>query len=191
MELRESINYINDMLVKEFGKHEDNRPNFRVVFSDDQFEKRWTDKTDEGFDLIQPEVRLLPKYRQYIKQRYILERLVPVMGESDLVEKTSYEPAWVFQDRFQNYLPPYFEGCKFVIESIFAKIDSAGSHVKYRDKNVSPEERAADIQKVQDELFGNETDTGDHLAYGTGIVSAGDGNQKETVTPVVESKLVH
>lgn len=180
MELRETIEFINENLIKEFGRHSDNRPNFRVVFSDDQFEKRWTNKTDDGFDLIHPEVRLLPKYRQYIQQRYILERLVPVMGETDLVEKTSYEPAWVFQDRFQNYLPPYFEGCKFVIESLYEKMGKSG-HVKYKDPDVSPEYRQAQIQKVQDELFGNETEVGDHLAYGTGIVSAGDGNQKETI----------
>lgn len=169
MELREPIEEINENLVRMFGRHSDDRPNFRVVWSEDQFEQRWTDRTDEGFELIHPEVRLLPKYRQYIRARFILERLIPVVGETDLVEKTSYEPAWVFQDRFQNYLPPYFEGCKFVIESIFSKIDSAGSHVKYKDKNVSPEERALAIQKVQDDLFGNETNVGDHLAYGTGV----------------------
>jgi len=180
MELRESIESINYKLEKNFGKHMDNRPNFRVVWSEDQFEKRWTSFTDDGFELINLEVRELPKYKQYIEARYILERLVPVTGETDLVEKTSYEPAWVFQDRFQNYLPPFYDGCVFVIDSLHEKMGYRG-HVKYKDPNVSEEQRMANVQKVQDELFGNETDVGDHLAYGTGV----------TVAKESESKLVH
>lgn len=172
MELRESIEHINYKLEREYGRHSDGRPNFRVVFSEDQFENRLTNFTDEGFELINPEVRLLPKYKQYITARYILERLVPVRGETDLTVNESYEPAWVFQDRNQNYLPPFFEGCRYVIDSIMEKAGVAG-HVKYKDPLASPEERAANLQRVQDDLFGNETDTGDHLAYGTGVVVPG------------------
>ncbi len=169
MELRETIESINYKLEKEFGRYLDDRPNFRVVFSEDQYEKRLTDFTDEGFELIHPEVRLLPKYKQFIHEKYILERLVPISGETDLVSKISYEPAWVFQDKDGNYLPPFFEGCKFVIESIFAAIGKANTHVKYRDPNITEEARRANILKVQAELFGNETDIGDKLAYGEAV----------------------
>lgn len=177
MELREPIEDINKKLLDKYGKYTDGRPNFRVVFSDDQFEKRWTDFTDDGFQLLQPEVRELPKYRQYIRHRYILERLIPVVGESDLTTKTSYEPAWVFQDKNQNYLPPFFDGCVLIIDSILERAGHTG-HVKYKDSNVSVEEREANLKKVENELFGNETNVGDHLAYGTGVV-------------VPENKLIH
>jgi hypothetical protein len=173
MELRESIESINKKLVENYGTEFGDAPRFRVVFSEDQYEKRWTDHTDEGFELLYPEVRLLPKYKQYIKEKYILERLIPVVGETDLLTKTSYEPAWVFQDKHGNYLPPFYEGCKHVIESMFYAIQRAGAFAKYKDKNVSPEERLAEIKKVEDELFGNETDVCDHLADGTGIVVPG------------------
>ena len=68
-----------------------------------------------------------------------------------------------------RYLPPFFEGCKFVIESIFAAIGKANTHVKYRDPNITEEARRANILKVQAELFGNETDIGDKLAYGEAV----------------------
>jgi len=176
MELRESIESINDKLLEEFGIELScgNQPRFRVVFSEDQYEKRLTNFTDEGFELITPEVRLLPKYKQWVREKYILERLVPIVGETDLVSKISYEPAWVFQDKHGNYLPPFFEGCKHIIESMFQAIGQKNTFVKYKDKNVSPEERAAKLKQVEDELFGNETDVGDHLAYGTGIVVPGN-----------------
>ncbi len=174
MELREEIEFINKRLLDEFGKESNNEPRFRVVFSDDQYEKRLTDFTDEGFELIHPEVRLLPKYKQWVREKYILERLVPVVGETDLTTKVSYEPAWVFQDKHGNYLPPFFDGCKHVIESMYAAIGRKDTFTKYKDKNISAEEKAAELKKVEDQLFGNETIVGDHLAYGTGVSMAQD-----------------
>jgi len=188
MELREPIDKINYWLVKEFGREFNGQPRWRVVFSDDEFEKRWTQNTDEGFELLFPEVRLLPKYRQHIRQRYILERLVPIIGETDLTEPISYEPAWVFQDRHGNYLPPWFDGCKFVIESIYSAIDKAGNHVKYKDPHATEEERLERIAKMERELFGNETDVGDHLAYGTGVVNEFEA-ETETKTPETPEKV--
>lgn len=176
MELRETIESINEKLLIEYGIEINcgNQPRFRVVFSEDQYEKRWTNFTDEGFELLQPEVRLLPKYKQYIREKYILERLVPVAGETDLTSKISYEPAWVFQDRNGNYLPPFFDGCKHVIESLYSAIHGAGSFTRYKDKNISPEEHLSHIKKVEEQLFGNESDVTDHLAYGTGVVVPGN-----------------
>lgn len=174
MELRESITSINEKLLLNYGTEFGGSPKFRVVFSEDQYEKRKTEFTDDGFQLIHPEVRELPKYKQWIKEKYILERLVPVGVETDLVTKVSYEPAWVFQDKHGNYLPPFYEGCKFVIESMFAVMDKANTHTRYKDKNVSPEERAAELKKVEDQLFGNETNLTDDLHTGAGIVVPGN-----------------
>lgn len=176
MELREPIEDINRKLLDEYGveMHAAGEPKFRVVFSEDQYERRLTEFTDEGFQLLHPEVRLLPKYKQWINQKYVLERLVPVADGSDLVTKVSYEPAWVFQDKHGNYLPPFFEGCRHVIESLMSKIEGSNTFTRYKDKNVPPEERLAEIQKVEDQLFGNESNVTDHLAAGTGIVIPGN-----------------
>lgn len=189
MELREEISWINEQLIKEFGLEFNKEPRWRVVFSEDQIEKRWTDRTNEGFELLYPEVRELPKYRQYIRQRYILERLVPVTQGSDLTTKISYEPAWVFQDRYQNYLPPFFEGCKYVIEAIYSQINKQGTHAKYKDPNATIEDRQAAIEKMELELFGNETDTTDALAYGSGVVNPGINSEKTEETPVETGKV--
>ena len=51
MELRESIESINKKLLEEYGTEFTTSPRFRVVFSEDQYEKRLTDFTDEGFEL--------------------------------------------------------------------------------------------------------------------------------------------
>lgn len=191
MELRESIESINERLLLEYGTEFGNSPRFRVVFSEDQYEKRWTNFTDEGFELVQPEVRLLPKYKQWVHEKYILERLVPITGETDLLTKVGYEPCWVFQDKHGNYLPPFFEGCKLIADSLYAVIDKAGTFTKYKDKNVTPEERLAEIKKVENELFGNETDVGDALAYGTGVTVPGLDEVIKVTKDNTHTKLVH
>lgn len=173
MELREDIDRINAKLIEEFGYELGGRPRFRIVFSEDEYEKRLTEYTDEGFLLAIPEVRLLPKYKQWIHQKYILERLVPIPDNSELVEKVAYEPAWVFQDKHGNYLPPFFDGCKLIIESMYQAMGKANTFARYKDKNISKEEHLAHIKKVEQDLFGNETAVGDALAYKTGIVVPG------------------
>ncbi len=169
MLLRESIESINKKLLEEFGTEFGSSPRFRIVFSEDEYEKRLTNCTDEGLELITPEVKLLPKYKQWIKEKYILERLIPIVGETDLLTKVSYEPCWVFQSSKGSYLPPFYDGCKLVIDSLMEKTGHKG-HVKYKDKNTSKEERLAEIQKVEDQLFGNETNLTDDLHYGSGVV---------------------
>lgn len=173
MELREPIEDINKKLLDDYGTEFGNAPKFRVVFSEDQFEKRWSSYTDEGFQLLEPEVREFPKYKQWIQGKYILERLIPIVGETDLTTKINYEPAWVFQDKKGNYLPPFFDGCKLIIDSMFELI-GVGGHAKYKDPNVTKEARLEQIKKVEEELFGNETEVGDHLAYKTGVSVPGD-----------------
>lgn len=169
MELRESIESINKSLLDEYGTEFGNSPKFRVVFSEDQYEKRLTNFTDEGLELIIPEVRLLPKYKQHIRARYILERLIPIVGETDLVVKVSYEPAWVFQDKDGKYLPPFYEGCQLIIDSIYSAMGRKGTFTKYKDKNVSEEERLIHLKKVEDDLFGNESAMTDNLHSGSGV----------------------
>lgn len=179
MELRETIESINYKLEKEYGKAFNEQPNFRVVFSEDQFEKRLTNYSDTGFELLVPEVRLLPKYRQYIHAKYVLERLIPVVGETDLMTQISYEPAWVFQDKDGGYLPPFFDGCRLVIDSLYAQMDRHSGFVRYKDESVSPEARKQKLLDVQKELFGDETEVGDALAYGYGVT---DFNPKTSFT---------
>lgn len=184
MELHESIEHINNQLIAEFGREliASDLPRFRVVFANDQFEKRIMTHTDEGFELIHPEVRLVPKYL-YARNKYILERLIPIVGETDLTAKVSYEPAWTFEDTNGNYLPPRFDVCKFVVEALYSQINSAGCFTKYKDPTVEPEFRKQELEKMEKFLFGNETPTGDALAYGYGVTNPADKQhfEKETV----------
>lgn len=170
MELAEPIDRINEELKREFGVAFDGKPNFRVIFADDQLEKRWVQHTKEGFELLNPIVEERPKYKQMDQYRgkYILERYVPVPQPTDLTTKVSYEPAWVFRDKDGNYLPPRFDACKFVIDSILEVTGKPG-HSKYRDPKMSEDDRQAEIAKMLEYLCLDETEVGDALHHGYGV----------------------
>ena len=174
MELVEPIDYINEQLEKLYGRepYADDRPRFRVVFSGDQFEKRWTQQTKDGFDLLYPEVRELPKYRHYIQAKYVLERLVPIdQSQTDLTVLVGYEPAHVFMDSKQNYLPPRLDMCCVAIDALLTLSGQKPGTKKYNDPEIDPEYRSKEVDKMVKEIFGNETDTGDALAYQQGVVN--------------------
>lgn len=173
MNLPETLEYINYHLKKEYGMQFDDRQTWRVVFAADQTEKRKMYTTDEGLDLMYPEVREVKKYQHIKPDRYVLERLVPVTGETDIVTKLSYEPVWTWEDRHGNYLPPYWDACKFLIDGILEKQANPKSHAKYKDPEFSPGYREKMIADMEYKLFGDETPIGDALAHGDGISYAG------------------
>ena len=170
MLLIEKIEDINKWLSRDYPHHSDGRPLFRVVWSEDQFEKRWVTHTDSGFELLNPVVKEVPKYRQYIQGRYILERIVTIIPgvETDLVEREPYEVMWVFQDRHGEYLPPRYDACKIVIEQVYENM-TRGVPVKKED----PEAYEKRIKHMEDILFGDESPVTDALHYKEGVVVPG------------------
>jgi hypothetical protein len=198
MELTEPIESINKQLVSLFGIDSDTgRPMFRVVSSWDQYEKRYTNVTKDGFQLLNPEVVELPKYDQRdldYKDCYILERLVvvPAFHHNEMVEVMSYEPLWVFRgkDRMGNDVPvpPKTDACKMVIDTMYAALGKK-SLVKYVDPESNSmeaiQEKQKRVDKLVEELFGDEsallgrTITGEAVAY-TG--------EPKIITPVINDK---
>lgn len=168
MQLVEPLEEINKKLVREYHLFEDGRPRFRVVWANDQLERRWTSHTPEGWPLLYPEVKELPKY-QHCWERYVLEQL-SIVPETDkeLTEKTSYEPLWVFEDRHNAYLPPRFEVCKIVIDQMYTNL-GVRKPISKEDSEESLLKIRKELDRVEQLLYGNETPVGDALAYGWGV----------------------
>ncbi len=170
----ESVEILNERLLKNYGKVE-HLVQWRIVYSEDQFEKRFTDYTNEGFQLLFPVVREMPKYRQWITNKYILERVMPVsdIDAQQLLGKYSYEPVWVFEDAKGNALPPKWEAITLVISSVYQASARAVGR-RYIDPDENSEEalelKRLRIARIQEELFGNETEVGDALAHKQAIV---------------------
>lgn len=180
----ENLETINQFLADNFGiDTDDSEPIWRVVWSDDQREMRETLHTDSGIELLSPEVRELPKY-PWIKHAYVLERrvVVPDINLKELpATKKSYEPIWVFLDRNGIPLRPTIQAAKFVVDTVYAA-QGKSSMAKYKDPEagLSPEEsydrQQARIDKIQEELFGDESSLGGetHKASGSAIIMPGN-----------------
>ena len=161
-------------------------PIFRVVWSEDQVEKRHGTFVDyvpntEIYLRTVTEVREVPKYKQWIHGRHILERLVvvPEVNRAELpASKISYEPLWVFRKGDDNeteegYLPPALDKCQFIIDSVLSaqivyKMMITGSESKdrmplerYKDPDSSPEAHIENtksrINSLMEELYGDES----------------------------------
>lgn len=141
------------------------QPIWRISWSDSETEKRRMDHTPEGIHLLHPQVFEVKKY-PYIRAKYVLERLVlvPEVNEKDLpTQKLSYEPMWVYEN------PPTMYGTKFIIDTIYAAIQQKPGLKKYMDPDATEETRQARIKQLHEEMFGNETNVGDALAYKEGV----------------------
>ena len=167
----ESIVSLNQRLIDYYGIDTvSTRPIFRIVWANDQVEKRMMDTLDSGIQLLYPQVREVKKY-SYLRDIYILERLVlvPNFQQKELADvKLSYEPIWAFQDEHGNPLPPKWEPIKLIVDTLYAAMGKK-SLAKYVDPE-NAETRELNVQKLQNELFGNETEVGDALRYKEGIV---------------------
>src|SRR5690348_16564919 len=137
----ESVETLNNRLLEYFGKFND-QPKWRVVWSEDQFEKRLTHYTDEGFQLLTPRMVELPKYKQWIHNKYVLEKLcvVPDGQKHELVTNLSYEPMWVFEDSIGNPLPPKWEAINLIVQNTENNLFVNHTYPKYHDPESSPDE---------------------------------------------------
>jgi len=177
----ETVETLNTRLVEHFGIDSDtSRPMFRIVWAPEQTEKRLMEVTDSGMLLLTPEVREVRKY-PFFKNMYVLERLVvvPEMQQKELADvKLSYEPIWTYKDAHDNPMVPRWDVTKIVIDVLYAAMGKKSLH-KYVDPESTEEGREAKISGIQEELFGNETDVTDALAYKTGVVVPHNFQKKE------------
>ena len=175
------LELFNKQLADLFGiDTASNQAMFRVVWSDDQFEKRETEYTDGGILLLRPEVRLLPKY-QWIKARYILEHLVaiPIVNAEELpCAKTSYELIWMFEDGKGEFLPPHIEASKWIINTMLSAVkrhkDGLTPIKKYVDAEYSQEaslnEKEKRITELTEALFGEQSSLGGSTKTGESVI---------------------
>jgi hypothetical protein len=169
MELAEPIESINQRLKDRYGIETDSSlPIWRVVWANDQLEKRLMECSPTGIALIHPMVFEVKKYM--VQDRFILERLVLVPEENQKElggVKKSYEPLWVFESAQKEYLPPRTDACQFIIDLVLAAISQTPGSMK---KYVEVDDKEERLAKLTEELFGNETEVSDALTYKSGVI---------------------
>ncbi len=178
----QTVEEINKQLIDLFGIETDSTlPIWRVIYSDDQYEFRhgtYDDYTPNRlFIRTVTEVRYVPKYKQWIQHKYILERLVMV-SDVNILElpavKKSYEPIWTFEDKNGNALPPRLDACQFIINTVYAAQYGTHNLKKYHDpewcQEAELETRKKRIDSLVEELFGEQSSLEGTTVTGESII---------------------
>lgn len=171
----DNINYINRRLLDRYGYIFD-MPRFRLVYSDDVWENRFSKYTKEGIELIHPEVQLRKKY-QHIRDKYVIEQLleVPKGVETDLIEKISYEPLHTFMDKNGNPLIPIWIACRFLLDNLLDNQRLRKYYVSMRDSTeLMKQEEEDELKAIEESLFGDDTKISEDLHHGSGIIVPGN-----------------
>ena len=131
---KSQLGSLNKSLRNSFGFDIRNRPLLRIVWSNDEIEKRFGPfEVYYGHIYLRTEtgVREVLKY-EYIQDRWILERLFPNNTEATgIIGDTTYEPIYVFQDKNENYLEPNLRVCQFIVHSLLHPLTNK---LRYRDE---------------------------------------------------------
>lgn len=155
MEITEPVESINIQLKDLYGQDTlSGLPIWRVSWSETQTEKQLVNITENGVQLLYPEVREVKKYLGFIKDKYILERLVLVEGINAKMlptQKTSYEPVWIFETQNGVYLPPKMEVCQIVIDHVYNAQGKKNNLDKYVNPNTL-EETKKRLDNIVEEL---------------------------------------
>lgn len=167
------VQLINQALEKKY-KTIDNRPLYRIVWSDKQFENRlgiYRDFTESGLFIREiKEVRLTKKYN-YIKERWIFEKWGPgnltANPETPDAVNGDYIPVYVFEDKDGNFLPVTQKVVDFIIATLEgrAQKDDPKDMRYFEDK---------EVQNMEDSLmdhpnFRTSGPTRDSVAYDKGL----------------------
>jgi hypothetical protein len=170
----EKIEVLNQRLIDYYGMDTvTGQAMFRIVWANDETEKRLVYELESGVELLYPMVMEVKKY-PYLKNLHVLERLVVVPDEQqkDLpANKLSYEPIWAYRSDDNRPLYPIWKATKFIVDTLYAALGKKSLAKYVEDEKYTTEEGREDrISELQSELFENETEVGDALAYEEGIV---------------------
>lgn len=120
------------------------QPLYRIIWSDNELEKRiGTFKDYFGGIFIREvrEARLVPKYN-YISERWVLERWIPpeLCYNPELPDSQwgSFEPIYVFQDKYGKALPFSERVVHFII------------NLAEKQTKITPEERKAEYDAKEE-----------------------------------------
>ena len=173
------IEIINKWLKNQFGSDLRRRPWFRVVWSENETEKRtgvFNDFTESGLFIGQFRgLREVKKYGNPIyKDRWILEKLIYGINNKeiwgDVARDGTYEPIWVFRGPGDTYQKPTIKAVDFLVHSLL------GKKPKLTQKDVDYEEEQSlekEIQETQDKMDEGGGVVASHLRTGTAVVVPG------------------
>lgn len=177
----EPLDVINKRLQDEFGSLDGVKPNYRLSWSEDQFENRLGEypRFDNSGNYLGTVTgyQFVSKYKQWMPHQWVLEMLIPVPAHNnELTSKLTYEPLHGFINAYTGKpIDPTYRAIQFMIKNLQSqaakknKIEYKDPLIDQCDPKIAFEVNEARVNSLISELFGNENDTTDALAYKEGV----------------------
>lgn len=177
----EDIKSINKYLESSYGLSLDNKPKFRVIWSEDLFEVR---KGLFSPGATMEEIRKVPKY-SYIKDKYILEVYTLAFpetfgkalrhSEDIIMSGDRYEPLRVFQTKKNVPLDPQRDICKIICDRFIELINRPeGQRLTNRiATHDDVEAMKKEVRKFEDILNMSDSDMLQKFKWGEAIALPG------------------
>ena len=124
MSLPQDIKNINKQLITLEGRAFNNKPWFRISWSENQSENRVGTFNDFYGEIFIRQFTGMREVRKYdgpdFKDRWILEKLIFIDNPElwDSYAGGSYEPIWVFRDADGEYQKPTLKTVNFIIHTL-------------------------------------------------------------------------
>lgn len=142
---------VNKKLKELYGTDDEFRAIFRVVWSDEQVEKRFGTFSNWYGPIFISEYKgmdVVKKY-PYIKHRWVLEKLMFAMTDEVIgldLNNRSYEPVYTFEDKFGRELPVEWWAVEMIVKRLLGVM--SGTVEKMRESDVEAAEDAAHAKEV-------------------------------------------
>lgn len=162
----ELVKIINKYLERTYGRALDNKPKFRLVWSEDLLETR--KGLFSEFQVFES-IEKVKKYT-YFRDRWVLEVYTHAFPEQFggalahsrdvILDGDHYEPLRVFQKRDGTYLPPDMEVCKIICDGFIELINRPAARrltAKQADYN-DVQEMKQETEKFFDILNSDDSD---------------------------------
>jgi hypothetical protein len=137
------ILFLNGKLKEVYGLTIDGRNRFRIVWSENCFEKRMN-----PFGKIEE----LKKY-SYLDKRYIFEVYTPEAKANPEILSDGYEPFYVFQDKHGKYLEPVWWACEVAVK-LWIQAKNVAEHrlTAQQMESIEKEKEAKEVETFKDSL---------------------------------------
>jgi hypothetical protein len=168
------VRNINKWLKNNYGKDLLSRPIFRLVWSEDEIEKRAGTFEDYYVPIYMGAFRGVREVKKYAnpiyKERYILEKLIFGIDNKeiwgDTVRDGIYEPIWVFRGPGDTFQMPTYKTVAFVLRMLLGEKERRNQKMEDSDDESAMAQEIADCQEV---LGGSGGDIASHLRTRSGV----------------------
>ena len=147
-----TLKEINKKLFELYGSFAKELPNFRIVWSADQFEDRFGEFNDFYGDIFIRSFKGVRRVHKYQEDppSFVLERLLPNQSDEIVNSKFTYEPLYFFRTDSGEQLPLEWRAIEFIMWTLLYGPRNAARRAAIGSDERKKKETAKTLEMLQE-----------------------------------------